>query len=172
MHRLYASSFPVIHIHAATMTISDLSMIWVNISPLYFCFISLFFEPLVLPYGSVYCFKFKICYSRFYWSRSTKDPQPSLVCRCGFFRPSQVWVNIPKRKFRTELMHFSQSLPRARRGCFVEVLHDQTPCKTCRVRGNESVKRSRAFLNIEAKWVGAHLGKRNRWTLWQPVKSV
>lgn len=27
----------------------------------------------------------------------------------GFFRPSQVWVNIPKRKFRTELMHFSQS---------------------------------------------------------------
>ena len=95
------------------MTISDLSMIWVNISPLYFCFISLFFEPLVLPYGSVYCFKFKIWYSRYYWSRSTKDPQPSLVCRCGFFRPSQVWVNIPKRKFRTELMHFSQSLPRA-----------------------------------------------------------
>ena len=91
------------------MTISDLSMIWVNISPLYFCFISLFFQPLVLPYGSVYCFKFKIWYSRFYWSRSTKDPQPSLVCRCGFFRPSQVWVNIPKRKFRTELMHFSQS---------------------------------------------------------------
>ena len=109
MHRLYASSFPVIHIHAATMTISDLSMIWVNISPLYFCFISLFFQPLVLPYGSVYCFKFKIWYSRFYWSMSTKDPQPSLVCRCGFFRPSQVWVNIPKRKFRTELMHFSQS---------------------------------------------------------------
>ena len=91
------------------MTISDLSMIWVNISPLYFCFISLFFQPLLLPYGSVYCFKFKIWYSRFYWSRSTKDPQPSLVCRCGFFRPSQVWVNIPKRKFRTELMHFSQS---------------------------------------------------------------
>ena len=91
------------------MTISDLSMIWVNISPLYFCFISLFFQPLVLPYGSVYCFKFKIWYSRFYWSRSTKDPQPSLVCRCGFFRPSQVRVNIPKRKFRTELMHFSQS---------------------------------------------------------------
>ena len=74
MHRLYASSFSVIHIHAATMTISDLSMIWVNISPLYFCFISLFFQPLLLPYGSVYCFKFKILYSRFYWSRSTKDP--------------------------------------------------------------------------------------------------
>ena len=63
-------------------------------------------------------------------------------------------------------------LPRARRGCFMEVSLDQTPCKTCRARGNESVKRSRAFLNIEAKWVGAHLGKRNRWTLWQPVKSV
>ena len=42
-------------------------------------------------------------------------------------------------------------LPRARRGCFVEVSHDQTPCKTCRARGNESVKRARAFLNIEAK---------------------
>ena len=42
-------------------------------------------------------------------------------------------------------------LPRARRGYFVEVSHDQTPCKTCRARGNESVKRSRAFLNIEAK---------------------
>ena len=42
-------------------------------------------------------------------------------------------------------------LPRARRGCFVEVSHDQTPCKTRRERGNESVKRSRAFLNIEAK---------------------
>ena len=63
-------------------------------------------------------------------------------------------------------------LPRARRGRFVEVSHDQTLCKTCRARGNESVKRSRAFLNIEAKWVGAHLGKWNRWTLWQPVKSV
>ena len=25
------------------------------------------------------------------------------------------------------------------------------PCKTCRAKGNESVKRSRAFLNIEAK---------------------
>ena len=65
-------------------------------------------------------------------------------------------------------------LPRALRGCFVEVSHDQTPCKTCRSKGNESVKRSRAFLNIEAKWVGAHLGlgKGNRWTLWQHMKSV
>ena len=35
-------------------------------------------------------------------------------------------------------------------------------CKTCRAKGNESVKRSRAFLNIEAKLVGAHLGKGNR----------
>ena len=42
-------------------------------------------------------------------------------------------------------------LPRALRGCFVEVSHDLTPCKTCRAKGNESVKRSRAFLNIEAK---------------------
>ena len=42
-------------------------------------------------------------------------------------------------------------LPRARRGGFVEVSHDQTLCKTGRARGNESVKRSRAFLNIEAK---------------------
>ena len=31
--------------------------------------------------------------------------------------------------------------------------------------GNESEKTSRAFLNIEAKSVGAHLGKGNRWTL-------
>ena len=53
-----------------------------------------------------------------------------------------------------------------------EVLHDWTPCKTCRAKGNESVKRSRASLNIEAKSVGAHLGKGNRWTLCQPVKSV
>ena len=35
-------------------------------------------------------------------------------------------------------------------------------CKTCRAKSNESVKRSRAFLNIEAKLVGAHLGKGNR----------
>ena len=27
------------------------------------------------------------------------------------------------------------------------------------------VKRSRTFLNIEARGVGAHLGKGNRWTL-------
>ena len=44
--------------------------------------------------------------------------------------------------------------------------------QTYRAKGSESVKRSRAFLNIDAKWVGAHLGKGNRWTLWQPVKSV
>ena len=35
-------------------------------------------------------------------------------------------------------------------------------CKTCRAKGNESVKRSKAFLNIEATLVGAHLRKGNR----------
>ena len=42
-------------------------------------------------------------------------------------------------------------LPRALRGCFVEVSHDKTPCKTCRGKGNESVKSSKAFLNMDAK---------------------
>ena len=67
------------------------------------------------------------------------------------------------------ILRIGIKLPRALRGCFVEVSHDLTPCKTCRAKGNESVKRSRASLNIEAKWVGAHLGKGNRWTLWEPV---
>ena len=30
-------------------------------SPIYFCFLCLFFLSLLLPKGSVYCFKFKIC---------------------------------------------------------------------------------------------------------------
>ena len=34
-------------------------------------------------------------------------------------------------------------------------------CKTCLAKGNESVKRSKAFLNIDAKLVGAHLEKGN-----------
>ena len=42
--------------------------------PLYFCSLSLFFLSLFLPQGSVYCFKSEIWYSRFYWSRSTKNP--------------------------------------------------------------------------------------------------
>ena len=52
-----------------------------------FVFFLYIFQPwLHLPYGSVYCFKFKIWYSRFYWSRSTKDPADPhwFVVSCGF----------------------------------------------------------------------------------------
>ena len=49
-------------------------------------------------------------------------------------------------------------LPRALLGCFLEVRMAKRRAK------HVGRKALRAFLNIEAKWTGAHLGKENRWT--------
>ena len=60
--------------------------------PLYSCFLSLFYLSLFLPWGSVYCFQFKIWYSRFYWSRFTKGPADLLECVVVVLRPSEVFL--------------------------------------------------------------------------------
>ena len=77
---------------------------------LYFCFLSLFFSN-----------RDSICRTDQFNVSSLKfdtqdftDPGLLKIRRILtglslWVLPSQVWVNIPKRKFRTELMHFSQS---------------------------------------------------------------
>ena len=64
-------------------------------SPLYLCFLYLFFLSLFLPEGSVYWFKFKIWYSRFYWFRSTKDPaDPHSGLSLQAHRATRPWQNL------------------------------------------------------------------------------